>query len=218
MRRTLAALIAVLMSALVGAPPAHAEPLFLNYRAHVQFQGWQVWKNQPSAAGTSGLSLRMEALQLRGGNGTVQAHVQDFGWMQPVQTGDVAGTVGQSKRLEAVRVKSDLPGWAIECQAHVQERGWLPWVADGKTCGTTGLSLRLEAIRLRMVAVDVPVPTATPTASPTATPTATAAPTPTIHGRQTPKHGQLCGGIVIWKWTATTLSFRVRCATTSSSC
>ncbi len=159
----------VLTASVIAAPVSAAEPLFLSYRAHVQNQGWQLWKNQPSAAGTSGLSLRMEALQLRGGNGTMQAHVQDYGWMQPVQNGDVAGTVGQLKRLEAVRVRSDLPGWAIECQAHVQERGWLPWVTDGKTCGTTGLSLRLEAIRLRMVVVDVPTATPSPTA--TATPT-----------------------------------------------
>ena len=166
MRRILAALIAALIAVVMAvliAAPASAEPLFLSYRAHVQNQGWQPWKNQPSAAGTSGLSLSLEALQLRGGNGTMQAHVQDSGWMQPVQNGDVAGTVGQSKRLEAVRVRSDLPGWAIECQAHVQERGWLPWVTDGKTCGTTGLSLRLEAIRLRMVVVDVPTTAPSPT-------------------------------------------------------
>ena len=104
--------------------------------------------------------------------------------MAPVPNGRIAGTVGKSKRLEAVRVKSDIPGWAIECQAHVQDIGWMPWVGDGKTCGTTGRLLRLEAIRLRMVAVDVPVPTATPTASPTATPTAT--PTPSATATPTP--------------------------------
>ena len=150
MRRVWCALVALVL-VVAMALPAGAEPMFLSYRGHVQNIGWQSWRNQPSAAGTTGQSLRLEAIELRGGVGMVSAHVQDLGWMPAVPNGTTAGTTGRSLRMEAIRVTSDVPGWQIECQAHVQDIGWMPWVADGKTCGTTGRSLRLEAIRLRMV-------------------------------------------------------------------
>ena len=151
MKKLFAGLLALLVLVVTLAPPAAAEPMFLSYRGHVQNIGWQSWRNQPSAAGTSGQALRLEAIELRGGIGQVSAHVQDRGWLAEVGGGQTAGTTGQSLRLEAIRVRSDVPGWRIECQAHVQNVGWMPWVADGETCGTTGRSLRLEAIRLRMV-------------------------------------------------------------------
>ena len=151
MKKLFAGLLASLVLVVILAPPAAAEPMFLSYRGHVQNIGWQSWRNQPSAAGTSGQALRLEAIELRGGIGQVSAHVQDRGWLAEVGGGQTAGTTGQSLRLEAIRVRSDVPGWRIECQAHVQNVGWMPWVADGETCGTTGRSLRLEAIRLRMV-------------------------------------------------------------------
>lgn len=151
MRRLCAALLALVLIA-ITAPPAAAEPIFVDVRAHVQEVGWQPYVSDSQTAGTTGRSLRLEAIQLRGGVGVTQAHVQDAGWLKGVPSGQVAGTTGKSKRLEAVRIASDVPGWRIECQAHVQDRGWLPWVGDGEVCGTTGLGLRMEAIRLRLIA------------------------------------------------------------------
>ena len=152
MPRILGALLLALALLLGVAPHAGAEPMFLSYRGHVQNIGWQSWRNQPSAAGTTGQSLRLEAIELRGGIGQVSAHVQDRGWLAEVGGGQTAGTTGRGLRLEAIRVRSDVPGWRIECQAHVQDIGWMPWVADGQTCGTTGRSLRLEAVQLRLTA------------------------------------------------------------------
>ena len=132
------------------APPLRAEPMFLAYRAHVEGIGWQDWRADPRASGTSGQSLRLEAIELRGGIGTVDAHVQQLGWLPAVSGGATAGTTGRSLRLEGVRVTSDVPGQRIRCQAHVEGIGWLPWVNDGELCGTTGQSRRLEAIRLTL--------------------------------------------------------------------
>ena len=151
MRRLCSALLALTLITVL-APPAAAEPIFVNYRAHVQNVGWQPFVADGQSAGTTGRSLRLEAIELRGGVGRVSAHVQERGWMPEVAGGHTAGTTGRSLRLEAVRVRSDIPGWRIECQAHVQNIGWMPWVGDGQTCGTTGQSLRMEAIRLRLVA------------------------------------------------------------------
>lgn len=152
MPRRIGALLLALALLFGVAPSAGAEPMFLSYRGHVQNIGWQSWRNQPSAAGTTGQSLRLEAIELRGGIGQVSAHVQDRGWLAEVGGGQTAGTTGRGLRLEAIRVRSDVPGWRIECQAHVQDIGWMPWVADGQTCGTTGRSLRLEAVQLRLTA------------------------------------------------------------------
>ena len=164
MRRLCSALLALALITVL-APPAAAEPIFVSYRAHVQNVGWQPFVADGQSAGTTGRSLRLEAVELRGGVGRVSAHVQDIGWMPAVPNGTTAGTTGRSLRMEAIRVTSDVPGWQIECRAHVQDLGWTAWVRDGQTCGTTGMSLRMEAVRLRLVPVDVPVPTPTPTAT-----------------------------------------------------
>ena len=149
MPRRIGALLLAL-ALLLGAPHAGAEPIHVNARGHVQNIGWMPWVADSQTAGTTGRSLRMEAIELRGGVGRVSAHVQDIGWMPAVPNGTTAGTTGRSLRMEAIRVTSDVPGWAIECRAHVQDVGWMPWVADGQTCGTTGRSKRLEAVQLRL--------------------------------------------------------------------
>ena len=148
--RILGALLFVLALLLSVAPHAGAEPIHVDARGHVQDRGWLGWVADSQTVGTTGRSLRMEAVELRGGVGTVSPHVQDIGWMPAVYGGTTAGTTGRSLRLEAIRVASDVPGWQIECRAHVQNIGWMPWVGDGETCGTTGKRLRLEAVQLRL--------------------------------------------------------------------
>ena len=154
MPRRIGALLLALALLLGVAPHAGAEPIFVAARGHVQNIGWLPWVADSQTVGTTGRSLRMEAIELRGGVGMVSAHVQDIGWMPAVPSGTTAGTTGRSLRMEAIRVASDVPGWAIECRAHVQDVGWMPWVNDGQTCGTTGRSKRLEAVQLRLTPGD----------------------------------------------------------------
>ena len=150
-RATLVTLLMLALALIFGiAPSASAEPIHVNARGHVQNIGWRGWVADSQTAGTTGRSLRLEAIELRGGVGMVSAHVQDIGWMPAVPGWQIAGTTGRSLRLEAIRVTSDVPGWQIECRAHVQDVGWTGWVGDGQTCGTTGRSKRLEAVQLRL--------------------------------------------------------------------
>ena len=179
LRRVLALLAAMLLA----APVALADPMPVTGQGHVQNLGWMAPTSQ--TIGTTGRSLRLEALRLSGPV-YVTPHVQGLGWLRPVDMldgdGVYAGTTGRSLRLEAVKITM-APVWAdsgghVEYQCHVQDIGWMPWVRDGAVCGTTGRSLRLEAIRVR----HVPPTATTPTPEPTATPTPTATATPPAEG------------------------------------
>ncbi|GAC1350082.1 MAG: hypothetical protein NVSMB27_29230 [Ktedonobacteraceae bacterium] len=133
----------------------------VKYRAHVQNIGWQDWVTNGQVAGTTGQSLRMEAIQIQldgvppGVGVRYRAHVQNIGWQDWVTNGQVAGTTGQSLRMEAIMI--ELTGIApnntfrIAYEAHVQNIGWQEFVQNGGIAGTTGQSLRMEAIRIVLV-------------------------------------------------------------------
>jgi uncharacterized protein YjdB len=130
--------------------------------AHIQNIGWQGWRcsrnGSPVSVGTTGQSLRMEALSIstRGTGGVcAQAHVQNVGW-QPAQCGGrnqtiTVGTVGQSLRMEGLRLRT---GTGICARAHVENIGWQRWdcarMSRQIMVGTTGQSLRLEALNVRV--------------------------------------------------------------------
>ena len=65
MSRTLGTLLLALALILGVAPSAGAEPIHVNARAHVQDIGWMPWVADGQTCGTTGRSLRMEAVQLR---------------------------------------------------------------------------------------------------------------------------------------------------------
>jgi len=130
----------------------------VTYKAHVQNIGWQDWVSDGLTAGTTGQSLRLEALNigltnsLSGMRIKYKAHVQNIGWQDWVYDSSTAGTMGQSLRLEAIQIElENAPGYSVEYQAHVQNIGWQNWGSDGATAGTTGQSLRVEALRIRIV-------------------------------------------------------------------
>jgi len=189
-RHALAAFAVAALTVPLAAAAAPAQSATgLVYSAHVQNISWQASVSDGATAGTTGKSLRMEALRIKGWPITYRAHVQNIGWMPWVVVGydEFAGTTGRSLRMEAVQARLDpvaAERYAIEYQCHVQDLGWLAWTRDGGTCGTTGRSLRMEAIRMRIVErTSTPEPTATVTPTPTppvtATPSPTATPTPT---------------------------------------
>ena len=132
--------------------------LALSYQTHVEHYAWLGWTNGGEMSGTSGYSARLEALQLKLGNGLTgveyRAHVQDYGWMDWVKDGKIAGTTGESKRVEAIQVKltGDLAKrYDIYYRVHVQDYGWMDWVKNGETAGTTGESLRMEAMQIKII-------------------------------------------------------------------
>ena len=136
------------------------------YRAHVQDIGWMNPVSNGEIAGTTGKSLRLEAIKITPPESLeleVDAHIQDTGWVtykgikkgasSGVGTSEndpIIGSVGESKRLEAIRIRCTKNGTGkkIKYQAHVQNIGWQNAVGENGVAGTTGKSLRMEAIKI----------------------------------------------------------------------
>lgn len=136
------------------------EKASVSYRAHVQRIGWQSPVYDGATAGTSGQSLRVEALKMKvdsnvKGGISYSSHVQTYGWQGWVADGAVSGTSGQSKRVEAIKVK--LTGDAaskydVYYRVHAQTYGWMGWAKNGAAAGTEGLAKRVEAVQVVLVA------------------------------------------------------------------
>ena len=145
------------------APGATVTPFkqaLVTYSGHVQRIGWQGTVYDGATAGTSGQSLRVEAIKMNLGSGvsgsiSYSSHVQGYGWQGWVADGAVSGTSGQSKRVEAIKVK--LTGDAaskydVYYRVHAQTYGWMGWAKNGAAAGTEGLAKRVEAVQVVLVA------------------------------------------------------------------
>ncbi len=134
----------------------------IDYKAHVQIDGWQAPVSDGAIAGTTGESKRIEAMTIQfassqnacPGGVMYRAHVQNDGWQNWVSNGAVAGTTGQAKRLEAFQI--ELTGeiakyFDVYYQAHVANVGWQNWVANGGVAGTQGMKLAVEAYKVKIV-------------------------------------------------------------------
>ena len=133
------------------------------YKTHVESYGWQDLKKDGELSGTSGESLRLEAIEIylkdkSSGiliNGIqYQTHLESYGWQDWQSNGEMSGTSGESKRLEAIKI--NLTGemkkqYDIYYRVHAQNYGWLDWASNGEAAGTEGLSKRLEAIEIVLV-------------------------------------------------------------------
>ena len=139
------------------------------YRVHSAGYGWLGWAKNGDSAGTTGLNIQIEAVQIKlvakGGEPgvssapafitapalTLQAHVATLGWINPVGNGGVVGTTGRSLAVEALKlnVSSSVSG-GIEYSAHVQDVGWQGWTSNGDVAGTVGRAKRIEALKIRL--------------------------------------------------------------------
>lgn len=101
------------------------------------------WVKGGKLSGTSGKSLRMEAIQLKLTGDLAKeydiyyrVHAQNFGWLDWAKNGQTAGTSGYGYRLEAIEIrlvkkgknapgKTDKPKQVrnVSYQAHVQNIG-----------------------------------------------------------------------------------------------
>lgn len=91
--------------------------LGVTYQTHIQNIGWEAntesgWKSDGQMSGTTGLSYRLEAIQLKLTRADAskfdiyyQVHAQNIGWMGWAKNGESAGTAGFSYRLEGIRIK-----------------------------------------------------------------------------------------------------------------
>ncbi len=128
----------------------------INYRSHVQNVGWQGYTSDSRTSGTSGRSLRLEALNINVSNVegldvAYRAHVQNIGWQGWKKNGEQAGTTGRSLRVEALEVKLEgarASDFDVYYRVHAQNVGWMGWAKNGEPAGTTSCSLRLEALQI----------------------------------------------------------------------
>lgn len=145
-----------------NAPGSTSRPFIykmIKYYTHVQNIGWQGEKADGEMSGTTGQSLRLEAIKIQlsssiDGGIVYKTHVQDYGWLNFVTNGQASGTTGQAKRLEAIQMQ--LTGNAknqydLYYRVHAQNFGWLGWAKNGESAGTAGYSYRLEGIQIVLV-------------------------------------------------------------------
>lgn len=140
----------------------------VTYRTHVENFGWQDWTGDEKISGTSGRSLRLEAIEVKAynlRNGIAieyKTHVQNIGWQYNwTSSGELSGTTGKGLRLEAIKIKLtgvDANQWDVYYQVHAQNYGWLDWAKNEESAGTEGLGLRLEAIKIVVVPKGDPAP------------------------------------------------------------
>lgn len=145
-----------------NAPGSTSRPFIckmIKYQTHVQNIGWQGEKADGEMSGTTGQSLRLEAIKIQlsssiDGGIVYKTHVQDYGWQNFVANGQASGTSGLAKRLEAIQMQ--LTGNAknqydLYYRVHAQNFGWLGWAKNGESAGTAGYSYRLEGIQIVLV-------------------------------------------------------------------
>lgn len=154
-------LIISLISFIISSNPAFAQTDGVRYRTHVQNVGWMDFVEDGNESGTTGQSLRVEALNVELKNAkdlgiSYSAHVEDIGWMDPVTDGAIAGTEGQSKRVEALRISltgADAVNYNVYYRVHSQNYGWLGWAKNGENAGTAQKALRIEALQIKVLPV-----------------------------------------------------------------
>lgn len=155
--------------ALARVKPITAQ-VSVNYRTHVQNEGWQGLVKGDAISGTYGQSLRLEAIEINTDSPvydlgvSYKTHVENIGWQDFVADGAVSGTSGQSLRLEAIKIEltgADKELFDIYYQVHAQNQGWLGWTKNGQPSGTEGFAYRLEGIKIQVVPKDSPAPGAT---------------------------------------------------------
>ncbi len=140
----------------------------VEYCTHVQNDGWQPYVRDGAMSGTSGQSLRLEAIQIAlvdapySGSIEYCTHIQNIGWEGSWKSdGAMSGTSGQSLRLEAIQIR--LTGEMANCfdvyyRVHCQNIGWMGWAKNGSPAGSQGYSYRLEAIEVKIVEKGGPAP------------------------------------------------------------
>ena len=141
-----------------GSTSVPAYDASVSIQAHVQNIGWMGWAS--GTAGTTGRSLRMEAVRIGLNGGSVsggieyRTHIQNIGWESGwAANGSTSGTEGRSLRLEAVqlRLTGDIANYYdVYYRAHIQNYGWLGWTCNGQSAGSSGCSYRMEALQVQL--------------------------------------------------------------------
>ncbi|WKY47395.1 lectin like domain-containing protein [Eubacteriaceae bacterium ES3] len=140
-------------------PSSESQQVTIDYRTHIQNQGWQDTKGNGEISGSTDKSLRLEGIQIQldpesyNLGISYRTHVENLGWQDWSYDGEMSGTSGQALRLEAIELAltgSDADLFELTYRVHCQNVGWMDWVENGQTAGTEGQGLRLEAIEITL--------------------------------------------------------------------
>lgn len=134
------------------------EKIGVEYSSYIQGSEWEeeFSKENGQTSGTTGKSLRLEAIKIRLQNDLgisirYKSHVQDVGWMDWKHDGEISGTTNEDKRLEAIQIElENTEKYSVMYRTHVEDFGWQEWKKEGEISGTVGESKRVEAIEIRI--------------------------------------------------------------------
>ncbi|MDR2973785.1 MAG: hypothetical protein LBV00_03580, partial [Propionibacteriaceae bacterium] len=144
--------------------------LSLSYSAHVAEVGWQKADHDGNVAGTTGQSLRLEAMKVAlegapaGSKVSYSLYQRGGGWQPEVSNGGQAGTTGRSLATEGARFNLSGPiatTHDIWYRSHVSNIGWLDWTKNGDPSGASAMGEQLEAVQVLVVPKSFPAPGAT---------------------------------------------------------
>ena len=143
----------------------------VQYNSYLQNVGWQGVAYNGATSGTTGASLRVEALKMKlydcdySGDILYRSYVQETGWESEwLSSNEISGTTGQSKRIEAIQIKLDgdiSNYYNIYYRVHVANIGWLDWAKNGEKAGTYGYNYQIEAVQIKLVKKDESAPGST---------------------------------------------------------
>lgn len=130
----------------------------IQYRAHVQNEGWNNWVQSGQVAGNENSDNLLEAFEIKLVNAPSNYHVlyraniKGYGWQGWKEDGAEAGTTGLSGQIIGIQIKivKDAEPPTIRYSTHVQNKGWQGSKVNGETSGTSGESLRLEGVKIQL--------------------------------------------------------------------
>lgn len=151
-------LIGLCHSSIIYVSAAGSSPS-VKYSLHVQNKGWMNYVSNGATAGTTGQSLRAEAvkIQISGMSGgiTYRTHVQNVGWTSWSNNNSQSGTVGRNLQMEAIQIKltgTIASSYDVYYRVHLAHTGWLGWTKNGGMAGSEGCGIRMEAIQIKLSA------------------------------------------------------------------
>jgi uncharacterized repeat protein (TIGR02543 family) len=132
----------------------------INASAYVQNRDWTLMNANNGVLGTTGKSLRLEAIRVRvtssiSGGVEYRSHLQGSDWEKTwARDGMTSGTTDESRRLEAVQIR--LYGkmknkYDVYYRVYASGYGWMAWAKNGEKAGTQGMKRRAEAVQIALV-------------------------------------------------------------------
>ena len=142
---------------LLFIPFNKVKAISVSYQSHIQSIGWQDAVSNGEIGGTTGRSLRMEAIKLKLTGELAEhydiyyrVHSQKKGWLPWVSNGEEAGTTGLGLRMEAIQIKIFSKNEVYLSYSSHSKNGWQDYVESGEMSGSTGNSVSIDQIKINI--------------------------------------------------------------------